>query len=241
MKTKMKVSMKRVLFIVSLLLVPSLSSWGYEGGEVKDGGGVKGKIKITGAIPQDETIKVTKDQQVCGETLPREKYVISSDGGVQNAVVLIEGINKGKPIPKEEVEIDNDKCRFKPHVQAGVTGQTMVVKNGDPMLHNTHMYLDKKTIFNAALPRQGMEIKKPIPKTGIVEIHCDAHQWMLSYLYVADHPYITVTDANGNFSIKDIPPGTYKLKVWHEALGTQEKSITITSKGTLEETIEYKK
>lgn len=241
MKTKRRVSMKRVLFIASLLLVPSLSSWGYEGGEVKDGGAVRGKIKIMGAIPQDETIKVTKDKQFCGETLPREKYVISSDGGIENAIVVIEGITKGKPVPKEEVNIVNSMCAFHPHVQAAVVGQTMVVANSDPLLHNTHMYLDKKTILNAALPRQGMKIKKPINKAGIEEIHCDAHQWMTGYLYVADNPYITVTDAKGNFSIKDIPPGTYKLKVWHEALGTQEKSITITAKGTVEETIEYKK
>ncbi len=234
--------MKKIVFLaVVLCMLATVTAWAYEGGPVSNGGEIKGKIKVTGAVPGDETVKVTKDPKFCGETLPREKYVIGSDGSVQHAVVFIEGIAKGKPVPKTEVLVDNKKCKFTPHVQVATLGQTMVVRNDDPMLHNTHMYLNKKTIFNSALPRTGMEIKKPINKAGLVEVHCDAHTFMLGYLYVLDHPYIAVTDAQGNFSIKDVPPGSYKVKIWHEALGEQEKSVTVTANGVAELAVSYQK
>ncbi len=231
---------KRIFLVFLFTLVFALSAWGYETIEVKDGGSIKGRVKVSGTIPKDETVVVTKDTDHCGAKLPREKYVIGPEGGVQHAVVFIEGIGKGKAISKNEVLIDNKKCAFHPHVQVGTIGQTMVVRNDDPMLHNTHMYLNNKTIFNAALPRTGMEIKKPINRGGLVEVHCDAHTFMLGWFYIMDHPYVTTTDANGNFTISDIPPGSYEVEVWHEALGVQEHKITIAPKEVIELNVEYK-
>jgi plastocyanin len=228
------------LGVVVLGLAVAASAGAYEAGEVKGGGTISGTVRVAGAAPKDEVIQVTKDKSHCGETLPREKYVIGKDGGVLNAVVALTDIAKGKPVPKDDVSIVNKGCAFHPHVQTAVKGQNMVVVNQDPMLHNTHMYLDKKTIFNAALPRQGMEIRKPIQKTGIVSVQCDEHDWMRGYLYVAEHPYLTATDANGGFSIGDVPPGTYQVKIWHEAFGAQERSVTVTAGGKTVVDVELK-
>ncbi len=232
--------MIKTVSVAAAFLLFALTASGYESIEVKNGGSIKGRVKISGAVPKDETVVVTKDMDHCGTKLAREKYVISTDGGVQHAVVFIEGIGKGKAIPKNDVMIDNKKCAFHPHVQVGTLGQSMVVRNDDPMLHNTHMYLNKKTIFNAALPRTGMEIKKPIKREGLVEVHCDAHTFMLGYFYIMDHPYVTTTDANGNFTISDIPPGTYVVKVWHEALGLQEYKVTVAPNEPIVLNVEYK-
>jgi plastocyanin len=232
--------MKKILFVAAAVFY-ALAAWGYETIEVKEGGSIKGTVKIAGPVPKDEMILVTKDKEHCGEKLPREKYVIGAEGGVKNAVVIIEYISKGKAIPKESAIIDNKHCAFRPHVQTAVQGQTLVVKNDDPMLHNTHLYLNKKTVYNFALPRTGMEIKKSINKAGLIEIECDAHDWMKGYLFVTDHPYSTVTDENGKFSIGDIPPGAYEVEIWHEALGTQEHKVTIAPNEVLELNIEFKR
>jgi len=234
----MKKGIVVLLFIVALLIP---KAWGYEAVEVKDGGTLKGTVKVTGNIPKDETVSVTKDKSVCGDTLPREKYVISPDGGVRYAIVFIESIAKGKPVPKNSIVIDNKKCAFHPHVQGATVGQTLEVKNDDPMLHNTHIYLNKKTFFNAALPIRGMHIKDRIKKSGLMTIECDVHSWMKGYIYVVDHPYIATTDENGKFSITDIPPGSYDVEVWHEALGKQEHKVTIGPGATVELNIDFKK
>jgi len=234
--------MRKLMISVVLVLALALAvnSWAYEQTKVANGGTIKGKVVVTGNIPQDPTIKVTKDNFACGDTLPREKYVISPDGGVRYAVVFIEEINKGKALPKEPVEIDNVKCAFVPHVQVGVKGQDLIIKNTDPMLHNTHLYLDKRTVYNFAMPITGMEIKKPIRKDGLVSVECDAHAWMKGYLYLIDHPYIAVTDENGNFSLADVPPGDYEIKIWHEALGEQEQHVTVSAGGAAELNVEFK-
>jgi uncharacterized protein (DUF2141 family) len=85
-----------------------------------------------------------------------------------------------------------------------------------------------------------MEIKKTISRPGLVEVECDAHDWMKGYLYVMDHPYSAVTGEDGAFSIADIPPGEYEVEVWHEAFGTQEHKVAIAPNEALELRIEFK-
>lgn len=231
----------KTLAVLGLALSLAANGWAYQETQVANGGSIKGKVVVTGNIPQDETIKVTKDNFACGDTLPREKYVIGADGGLRYAVVFIEEIKSGKPMPTEPVEIDNVKCAFVPHVQVGVKGQELIIKNTDPMLHNTHIYLDKRTVYNFALPITGMKIKKPIRKDGLMSVQCDAHAWMQGYLYLIDNPYIAVTDASGAFSLDNVPPGDYELKIWHEALGEQEQHVTVPAGGAAEIKVEFKK
>ncbi len=230
---------KRIFLVFLFTLTFALSAWGYEAITVKDGGTMKGRVKVTGTIPQDETFSPTKDKAHCGETMQREKYVISAEGGVRYATVMIQGITKGKAASTDVVLVDNKNCAFHPHVQVAAVGQTLGVRNSDPMLHNTHMYLNKLTVFNAALPITGMEVKRPIRKEGLWDVHCDAHTFMHGFMQVSDSPYVAVTDAAGRFTISDIPAGTYKVKIWHEALGEQEKTVTITPNGTADLTVDY--
>ncbi|MEE9612082.1 MAG: carboxypeptidase regulatory-like domain-containing protein, partial [Desulfatiglandales bacterium] len=90
----------------------------------------------------------------------------------------------------------------------------------------------KKTVFNLALPLKGQKIKKRLRRPGMLSVKCDAgHTWMSAYVYVSKHPYYSVTDKKGSFEIKDVPPGTYMLKAWHEAFGTMKKKVTVSAKG----------
>ncbi|MFQ5685007.1 MAG: carboxypeptidase regulatory-like domain-containing protein, partial [Candidatus Binatia bacterium] len=84
-----------------------------------------------------------------------------------------------------------------------------------------------------ALPTKGqtIDVSRKIRRTGLVEVKCDAHDWMHAWLLVTDHPYYAVTDADGKFTIEDIPPGTYALRFWHEQLGVQQQEISITAGG----------
>jgi hypothetical protein len=93
----------------------------------------------------------------------------------------------------------------------------LAIVNDDPILHNTHSFLGRKTIFNLALPKKGQTIKKKIKRAGMMTVRCDAHPHMSGYILAFNHPYYAVTGEDGSFNIKDIPPGTYTITGWHES------------------------
>lgn len=227
-------------FIVKLTAAAALMALApfghaYEAIEVSNGGTISGKITYKGSPPSNPDLKVTKDEDYCGASINADYYVVAADGGLKNAVVVIENIDKGKAYDKRGVvEFDNKKCMFAPHVSTAVAGQKLGIVSRDPILHNTHLYHGpkQKTMYNVAIPLQDRVIKKPLRKPGKVTVKCDAHEWMLGYVYVADNPYVTVTAADGSFSLSDVPPGTYKVKIWHEKLGEVTQDVTVAAGAT---------
>src|SRR5207302_541549 len=113
------------------------------------------------------------------------------------------------------------------HVTATTVGTKARVKNSDGILHNTHGFLAKVTVFNLALPNrdQMIDITKRLTKPGVVRVLCDAHPHMFAWMIVHDSPYVAVTDENGVFKIDSIPAGTYKVTMWHE--GFRPKAVEL--------------
>ncbi len=228
------------LVLVLGMTVPAMAA--YEVVEVNNGGSIKGKVTVTGKVPKDEINKIEDDQKVCGTSLPANKYVISSKGEVQNVFVIVEDIKKGKAAPKQDLLIENKKCEFVPHAGIAYKGAKLLVKNSDPIFHNTKLLLQSgRPIYNLALPKQGQVIKKSVKKVGIINVVCNAHKFMKGYVYASKHPYVAVTGKDGSFEIKDLPPGKYTLKIWHEGLGEQKKTVEVTAAEVTEITVQYAK
>ncbi len=208
-----------VIGVMAVLLFISSSAFAYESMEVKNGGSIEGTVEFTGAdVPKDQVVKVMAEYvPYCGKTLPAERYLIKNRK-IKNVVVYIEGIKAGRPVPADSVTLTNAGCAFVPHVAVGFKGTNFIQRNDDPIFHNIHTYWDGKTMYNINLPGEGMSITKPLKKTGLIEIECDSHHWMHGYIYVTDNPYAVITDDNGEFSLKDIPAGTYTVVAWHEML-----------------------
>lgn len=229
--------MKRIIVQILLLVVMVLFSWhqvlGYEEIEVTNGGTIVGEVKFTGTAPKPEPLPVTKNQDYCGSHKPSEKLLIGANQWVKNAVVTIENITQGKEIDKAaQPVLANNQCMFVPHVQAVAVGSKLEIRSDDPILHNTHAFLGEKTVFNLALPLQGQKIPKILRKPGIIRVQCDAgHGWMSAYIVVTEHPYHALTDESGAFKITNVPPGNYKLKAWHEELGTEVQDVVVKEKG----------
>jgi hypothetical protein len=105
-------------------------------------------------------------------------------------------------------------------------GSSVDITNSDPIFHNVHGKQDKgsgpQTVFNYAQPQQGTRetLDTKLMKPGIVTLTCEAgHPWMNAYLFVAKDPsFVTLTDKSGEFVIKNVPPGTYTIKMWHEGV-----------------------
>ena len=227
----------RLPLLLCLAAMLPQAALGYEGAPVTNGGSIQGRILFKGEVPPPKTLTITQDAKVIGgktHVLSRE-LLVAPDGGVKNAIVFIDGIGQGKPLPKTQARIlDNRNLRYEPHVMAVTKGTPVHVKNSDDVLHNTHAKVGKKkrTVFNVGLPIQGQISKQKVRKPGLHVVNCDAgHTWMRAYIYVFRHPYFAVTDAKGAFRLEDVPPGQYTVKVWHETLKEKTGTVTVAAGG----------
>lgn len=214
----------------TVLALSSPATADYTEIDVTNGGTITGKVTYTGD-QTSKTLEVDKNQEVCHTEKSDETYVTADDGGLAWVIVSIDNITEGKPMDSDpEPVLDNKECAFHPHVVTVTTGQKLIIKNDDPILHNTHAKLDGQTVFNYALPIPGQQLPKKIKKSGIMEVVCDAgHTWMHAWVGAFDQPYHTVTGMDGTFTLTDVPPGTYTLKFWHEKLGEQTKEVTVAA------------
>jgi len=201
-------------------MLKHLSRWKYEVIEFKNGGSLSGKAIFKGDnIPQDETLTLTSEQDLCGDTLPAKKYVINSNKEIKNVIVYLADIRAGRKTPPDPVIIDNIICAFEPLVSVGFLGNVVINRNTDPVLHNFHGYIRKRTTYNIAIPEKGMDVERQMKGLGLMTLRCNPHPWMRAYVYIFNHPYAAVTNEKGEFSIIDIPAGSYEVRAWHEGFG----------------------
>jgi len=234
---------KNTLITTAIALVAL--TWGtaparaYDGGPVSNGGSITGEVKVQGAAPAAKPIEVTKDKEVCGQhEIKNEDLVVSASGGVENAVVSITNISKGKPMPAAEATLDQKGCQYVPHVLLFPAGTTVKINNDDGILHNIHTYSTKNAPINMAQPKFKKTIEAKFDQPEVVKVTCDAHGWMGGWFVVEDNPYFVKTDANGAFKLTDVPPGDYEVKVWQEKLGEKTQKVTVAAGGDAKVTFE---
>jgi hypothetical protein len=207
-------------------------------------GSITGEVRLADDPPNLPVIKVSKDQDYCGENFPNETYLIDRSGGMSGVVVSLEVAPVAEGLdPQKENLLSNTGCNYAPRVLAMRKGERLNVKNNDPKLHIPHSYLDQRTVFNLSLPFRGTSIDatKKIRRPGIMKVVCDTHAWMLAYIHVFDHPFFAVTDDRGAFTIAKVPPGTYMLKAWHEDAGVRIQEITVLPNEETRVNFEFRK
>jgi plastocyanin len=231
MNTKTKV-VRNLCTGIFFFIVFSTVAAAYEEIAVNNGATIQGTVKFEGKLPKLPPLQITKSKEIC-RNVPNETLIVGAGQGIRYAVVTLEGITKGVAVEKEAVhELDNLGCRFVPHVLASSVGQFVVFKNSDPILHTAHaLFASGQPQFNVGL-YPGRVSRKPLVTPGVVKIICEVHPWMSAYIVVTDHPYYSVTDVYGEYLISDIPAGSYRLKVWHETLGTEEKQVEVKAGGS---------
>lgn len=199
-------------------------------------GDVRGTVRYAGSPAAAPALEVTKDRRACGESAPDESLVVS-DGGLANVVVrLVVPGAKGDP---GRVTLDQQRCRFVPHVVAAVAGSTLDVLNGDPILHGVHGWAGVATAFNLPMPLQGQKKPQLLARPGVIRVGCDVHGWMSAWIVVVDGPHFAVTDGSGSFAIAGVPPGTYTAIAWHERLGERIGSVTVPAAGAVSLELSY--
>lgn len=227
--------------VVLTTLTPT--AYSYQEVAVGDGGTIKGKVVFRGSLPPMKTIIPTKDQEVCGGIREEPQLILGEDQSLQDAVVYLKAVESGKAWAQsaKTPQLENLKCNFVPHVQVVPVESELEIISSDPVLHATHGFFGKRTVFSITLPNKGDRVKRPLKKAGLVRVECDAHGWMLGWIHVVDNPYYGLTGKNGTFTITDVPPGAYTLVVWQEYTGPTEIPVIVKAKEVVSLSIELKK
>ena len=208
-------------------------------------GNIEGVVSFEGVAPKNAAISMNADP-VCVKANKdpqfQETFMVA-DGKLANVFVYVkDGLgNYVYDQPTDKVTIDQQNCRYHPHVFGMRVGQTLVIKNSDDTLHNIHAMPKTNTEFNEGEPIKGMTRDKVFTaKEVMVPFKCDVHGWMNAYVGVLDHPYYAVTDKDGKFELKSLPPGTYTIEAWHEKLGAQEQKVTLGQKESKDVSFTFK-
>lgn len=219
---------KRTLIVALGLLLPVSTALA---------GSIKGHCKFDGKPYPGQKLNMAAEQacvsywQEQGKH-PREESVdMTRQGDLRNVVIYVKsGLpDKKWDVPSTPIVINQHGCMYTPHVFTMMAGQPITVKNSDPLLHNIHAMPQKNPEFNFGQPREGMEKTDSFFKIAEIGVHikCDVHPWMGAYACVFDHPFHTVSDDDGNFEIKDLPPGKYTIAAWHETFGEKTAEVEV--------------
>lgn len=234
------------------------------------GASVLGKITFKGTPPAPKLFEFEKfpqpkfcsqaDSDGKGHRVLKEVSV--NNGALEDVVVYIENIEKGKPFKFNGTDVKANLCRFL--VQGGPsTFVGVVVKkaelrventDADPsdpktasgVLHNPHGYevkgASRTTMFNKPLPNKGEVIKEKImirKKESVMKMECDQHGFMQVWFFPVENPYYAIAGKDGTYTIDQVPAGKYELIAWQPILGMQEKEITVGASGKVDVNFEF--
>ena len=208
---------------------------------------ISGTIKYEGDVPKFNEIKMDADP-ICltHHTAPvyPQTLVVGEGNTMGNVFVYVKNglAKKDYPAPAEPLVIDQNGCQYAPHVAGVRVGQTVKILNPDGTLHNVHALCKVNQEFNFAMPKFRAETTKVFDKEEFMfPLKCDVHPWMNGWLAVMPHPFFAATKPDGKFKIDNLPAGTYEIEAWHEKLGTQKASVTVTAEETKEVNFTFSK
>jgi len=197
---------------------PEPSGWGH----------LSGRFVFDGAPPAPRALTITSDKEFCSLHNPQDESIVvhSGNSGLANVVVTLSP-SRTEPSPAvhdsygataaAKVQLDNQKCRFQPHVLAMRTSQTLEILNSDEVAHNTKIDTLKNPPINFTLPAGGsLEQRFAVEERAPAQVSCSIHPWMVAWVVVRKDPYFAVADANGAFTIQNLPAGKWTFQAWHE-------------------------
>jgi hypothetical protein len=252
----------------------SASASGYEEVAVTNGGTITGKVTLKGAIPAPRVFPVVLYPfgEYCkkisdGHGLFRlEEFIVSKDGGLQDTIVAVQEVQRGKPFPHIKNELVAVNCMFHPanvpdseqfvvteggklhHAHPLVmvleNHRPITVVNKDPIVHNGQIFQSEKgnIILNFPLPVSTEPRGGVLNFEGgkrITEMICGMHEFMQSWGFRVDNPYYARTKRDGLFTIDQLPPGTYRILAWHPHFKPVEQEVTVPASGIVAVNFEF--
>jgi len=210
-----------------------------QGVSAAGGGSITGSVKLSGTPPHIKGIEMSKDpycsKQHENNPAKMENVVVAASGGLQNVVLYIsEGLtgNEANAVSSEEPTFDQKGCVYVPHVIAVNPGQKYKVTTSDQTTHNIHPLPAPgggNIGWNKSQPPGAPPIETDWKNAELaVSVKCNIHPWMHGWHAVVKGPN-AISDENGSYTIKNVPPGSYTVTAWQEDLGTQTAKVTVAA------------
>lgn len=217
--------------LAAMSLLVATAARAYEPIAVTAPAGISGRVTVSGEIPPTVTATVGAGACAGADSDPRRD--VSSEGGLASTVVYLLDVERGLPLdPTDVAHLVISGCRFSPPALVGSVGQVLEIRNLDPLPHQVraHASPDDNALFEVSLPLQNQAIKKRLKAPGLVRLECaDGHVWAAAEVTVLDHPYATVSDSEGRFTLPSIPPGRYTVVARHARFGELRRSVTLAA------------
>ena len=213
---------------------------------VTDGAVVRGTVTFKGTAPEPKEFELRRyqDRMFCGALSDGnghrflKEVNVGQGGGLKDVVVVVEGVQSGKPFTVTNAQVEANVCQFLPFVTVVSDKRQLTVTNRDPVSHDIQGYAYDQAWVDIVLHRPSLkatgttDIVHLVKGRKVFTMQCGMHPYMQNWGYAIDNPYYAVTDPDGSFSIGDLPPGTYTVKAWHPILGVQERELTVEPNDT---------
>ena len=192
---------------------------------------VSGTVKFDGPAPKGAKIDMSQDPACKGGN--EAENVVVNGGDLANVFVYVkDGLgSRTFDVPTTPVVLDQSGCKYHPHVLGVMAGQTVQIKNDDQTTHNIHPTPKDNREWNESQPPSSPAIEKNFAREEIMlPVKCNQHPWMKMYINVVKSPFYAVTDKDGKYEIKGLPPGDYTIAFVQEKLGEQDQKVTVAAK-----------
>jgi hypothetical protein len=220
---------------------------------------ITGTVTLSGTPPPEREITPLENDPVCGKMhsgkVFTDFYAVGPNKGLGDVIVMLKGVPaKAADASAAPALMDQKGCLYEPQILAVQVGQKLIVKNSDPTtvpMHNVHINPTASANMDAystkiSQPQMSgsadLVYQFPAPE-NFLKFQCDVHPWMFAWVTVVDNPYFAVTDKSGKYTIKDVPPGKYKIVALHRKASPTgvEKDVDVTGSGaTADFTLEVK-
>jgi len=212
--------------------------------DAETAGAIRGVVMFEGEPPERTEIRMLAGCETQVSEPVFDDAVLVTDGKLANVFVRVtEGLEGWQipPAPDAAVELDQRACVYAPHVVGVRVGQPVAFLNSDPLFHNVRSVTQENGTFNEMMQNRDTRIDKVFRRPEImVTAKCDVHPWMAAYIGVVDHPFFAVTNGEGAFELKGLPPGPYTVSAWHEVYGEALAEVQVPSSGEAEASFTFR-
>src|SRR5579862_6962587 len=160
----------------------------------------------------------------------------SKSADASNVVIWLTPTD-GSPVPQPNRDAPKPRLvqrnkSFEPHILVVPVGAMVAFPNRDPFFHNVFSLFEGKR-FDLGLYEAGSTRDVLFDKAGISYIFCNIHPEMSAVVVAVNTPYFGVSDRRGQVLIRNVPPGSYLLRVWYdgavaETLNALAREVTIS-------------